>query len=118
MSTVALLLRAAALRPRHAALAGRALAAAAPGAAPAPSPAALRITLDEAASARFPRWALIPPAVLTHVSLGSVFAWSIFNEPLTTALGAGAACRVARPAAPSPYARARERRGAVWRGAR
>jgi hypothetical protein len=37
------------------------------------------------------RWKQAPAAVAVHMSLGSVFAFSIFNTPLTTALGVVAA---------------------------
>ena len=46
-----------------------------------------QLTLTEGDSDRFNRWKIIPAAVFTHVSLGSVFAWSIFNSPLTHTLG-------------------------------
>ena len=46
-----------------------------------------QITLSPAESDKFNRWRLIPTAVMTHLSLGSVFAWSIFNDPLTHAIG-------------------------------
>lgn len=46
-----------------------------------------QITLDAAASDRFNRWRLMPAAVATHASLGSILAWSIFNNPLTHAIG-------------------------------
>lgn len=33
------------------------------------------------------RWHQVPASLINHLCLGSVFAWSIFNEPLTRALG-------------------------------
>ena len=38
------------------------------------------------------RWMMVPPAVATHLCLGSVFAWSLFNDPLSRELGVVAAC--------------------------
>ncbi|GBG33808.1 Monocarboxylate transporter 14 [Hondaea fermentalgiana] len=35
----------------------------------------------------FNRWALIPAATLNHMCIGSIFAWSIFNTPLTRLSG-------------------------------
>lgn len=35
----------------------------------------------------FNRWLMVPPAVATHVSIGSVYAWSVMNGPLTRELG-------------------------------
>jgi len=35
----------------------------------------------------FNRWKLIPAATLNHVCLGSIFAWSIFSQPLTRLSG-------------------------------
>ncbi len=39
------------------------------------------------ADASFNRWRIPVAAVATHLSIGSVYAWSIFNQPLTTSLG-------------------------------
>lgn len=39
----------------------------------------------------FNRYALIPAAIANHLSLGSIFAWSVFNHPLTTVEGVVAA---------------------------
>lgn len=41
--------------------------------------------------ATFNRYALIPAAITNHLSLGSIFAWSVFNQPLTTVDGVVAA---------------------------
>ena len=30
----------------------------------------------------YPRWKILPAAMMNHLCLGSVFAWSIFNQPL------------------------------------
>ena len=35
----------------------------------------------------FNRWLVPPAAVATHLCIGSVYAWSLFNEPLTRELG-------------------------------
>lgn len=35
----------------------------------------------------FNRWLVIPPALLTHISIGSVYAWSLMNGPLTHEMG-------------------------------
>ena len=35
----------------------------------------------------FNRWRVVPPAVATHVCIGAVYSWSLFNEPLTRVLG-------------------------------
>eukprot|EP00056_Hartaetosiga_gracilis_P008940 m.128271 g.128271 ORF g.128271 m.128271 type:complete len:723 (-) comp13023_c0_seq1:3216-5384(-) len=43
------------------------------------------ITVKDTSS--FNRWSLIPPAVAIHLSLGSVYAWSILNSSLTRELG-------------------------------
>merc|ERR1719499_1033538 len=40
------------------------------------------------ASADFNRWAMVPPAVLIHLSIGSVYGWSVLNAPLSCELGA------------------------------
>ena len=33
------------------------------------------------------RWLLVPPAVVAHLALGSVYAWSILNNSLTREIG-------------------------------
>lgn len=33
------------------------------------------------------RWLMVPASFLVQLSIGSVYAWSIFNEPLTRELG-------------------------------
>lgn len=33
------------------------------------------------------RWKIVPPAVLTHISIGSVYSWSLFNQPLAQSIG-------------------------------
>jgi len=38
-------------------------------------------------TANFNRWALLPAATLNHMCIGSIFAWSIFNTPLTRLSG-------------------------------
>jgi len=38
-------------------------------------------------SPNFNRWLLVPPAILTHVCLGSVFAWSLMNDLIIRELG-------------------------------
>jgi MFS family permease len=35
----------------------------------------------------FNRWRVVPPAVITHVSIGGLYAWSMLNEPISRALG-------------------------------
>src|SRR5690348_13303978 len=35
----------------------------------------------------FNRWRVPPASIAIHLCIGSVYAWSIFNPPLTTALG-------------------------------
>jgi MFS family permease len=35
----------------------------------------------------FNRWLVVPPAIATHLSIGSLYAWSLLNEPLTKTLG-------------------------------
>jgi hypothetical protein len=35
----------------------------------------------------YPRWIIPPAAIAMHMSIGSVYSWSVFNEPLTRALG-------------------------------
>lgn len=37
------------------------------------------------------RWLIPPAALAVHMSIGSVYAWSIFNSPLTRELGVVAA---------------------------
>jgi hypothetical protein len=39
------------------------------------------------ASHDYNRWLMVAPAVLTHLSLGSIYAWSLLNEPLARTLG-------------------------------
>ncbi len=39
------------------------------------------------ADASYNRWLIAPAAVATHLSIGSVYAWSMFNEPLTREMG-------------------------------
>lgn len=36
---------------------------------------------------KFNRWIFVPPCVLIHISIGSVYAWSVLNTPLTKELG-------------------------------
>ncbi len=43
------------------------------------------------ASPTYNRWWMVPPAVATHICLGSVYTWSIMNGPLTKELGVVAA---------------------------
>ena len=45
-------------------------------------PARIVLHEDPAALAGRVRWRLVPFATLNHLSLGSVFAWSMFNQPL------------------------------------
>jgi len=33
------------------------------------------------------RWAMVPPAVATHLCLGAVYAWSLMNDPLVREIG-------------------------------
>lgn len=33
------------------------------------------------------KWAMVPPAVVTHLCLGSIYSWSIINQPLMRDLG-------------------------------
>lgn len=40
----------------------------------------------------FERWKTIPPVMALQVSIGSIYAWSIFNSPLTRDLGVIEAC--------------------------
>jgi len=40
------------------------------------------------ASENFNRWLMVPPAVLIHLSIGSVYGWSVLNAPLSCELGA------------------------------
>jgi len=35
----------------------------------------------------FNRWLVVPPAVLIHLSIGSVYGWSVLNGPLSCELG-------------------------------
>lgn len=39
------------------------------------------------ASPGFNRWLALPPVVAVQLSIGSLYAWSIFNGPLTRDLG-------------------------------
>jgi MFS family permease len=39
------------------------------------------------ADSTYNRWLVAPAAIATHLSIGSVYAWSMFNEPLTRELG-------------------------------
>lgn len=39
------------------------------------------------ASPGYNRWLMVPPAVATHICLGSVYTWSIMNGPLTKEVG-------------------------------
>jgi MFS family permease len=39
------------------------------------------------AGPEFNRWRVPPASIAIHLCIGSVYAWSIFNPPLTTALG-------------------------------
>jgi hypothetical protein len=41
------------------------------------------ISVPASKAQTFRRWTLVPAAMANHIALGSVFAWSIFNEPLT-----------------------------------
>ena len=47
------------------------------------NPKKLIIESDKDGKTNFNRYWMIPPAILNHLCLGSVFAWSIFNDPLT-----------------------------------
>src|SRR5688572_33510949 len=38
----------------------------------------------------FNRWRVPPASIAIHLCIGSVYAWSIFNPPLTTVLGVAA----------------------------
>eukprot|EP00899_Mesostigma_viride_P010324 jgi/Mesvir1/19293/Mv10367-RA.1 len=40
----------------------------------------------------FNRWLIPPAALATHMSIGSVYAWSIFNAPLVRDVGVVASC--------------------------
>jgi MFS family permease len=39
------------------------------------------------ASDDYNRWLVVPPAVLTHLSVGGLYAWSVLNEPLSRTIG-------------------------------
>ena len=39
------------------------------------------------ANSDFNRWSVPVPAIATHLCIGSVYSWSLFNEPLTRELG-------------------------------
>ncbi len=39
------------------------------------------------ASVNYNRWLVVPTAVCTHVCLGGVYSWSLFNGPLTREIG-------------------------------
>lgn len=43
--------------------------------------------LNDPAKTGFNRWSIVPAALATHISLGSIFAWSLFNQPLMTLHG-------------------------------
>lgn len=46
-----------------------------------------QIRVSEADTPAFPRMRLVPFAALNHLCLGSIYAWSIFNKPLTRLTG-------------------------------
>jgi MFS family permease len=50
-----------------------------------------RITMSPERASTFARWKAVPGAVLVQASIGGVYAWSIFNEPLTRNIGVIAA---------------------------
>lgn len=67
-----------------------------PASGPPPSPSASvlwRLGLSKEQSivkeeeGGFQRWRLIPLAMANHLCLGSIFAWSLFNQPLTRLQG-------------------------------
>jgi hypothetical protein len=43
--------------------------------------------VNDPAKTGFNRWLIVPAALGTHLSLGSIFAWSLFNQPLMTLHG-------------------------------
>lgn len=42
-----------------------------------------QIVINDPVGSRFNRYIIVPAAVFTQLSLGSIFAWSMFNQPLT-----------------------------------
>ncbi len=73
-------------------------ASSAPEAAPAAPSALQRLAksfgmaspsqlVRDPAKTGFNRWLIVPAALGTHLSLGSIFAWSLFNQPLMTLHG-------------------------------
>jgi len=42
-----------------------------------------QLTLNEDETEKFNRWKMVPVCILNHMCLGSIFAWSQFNQPLT-----------------------------------
>merc|ERR1719334_93032 len=51
----------------------------------------LRMHPDQlVANDNFNRWAMVPACTINHLALGSIFAWSVFNDPLTRVLGVAA----------------------------
>ena len=50
-----------------------------------------RISVSPERASSFARWKAVPGAVLVQASIGGVYAWSIFNEPLTRNIGVIAA---------------------------
>ena len=50
-------------------------------------PASFLSRESSVASENFNRWMMVPPAVLTHLSIGGLYAWSVLNEPLSRTLG-------------------------------
>ncbi len=50
-----------------------------------------RITVPADRVGSFARWKAVPGTVLVQMSIGGVYAWSIFNEPLTRNIGVIAA---------------------------
>ena len=47
----------------------------------------LKPAITVGAGETFNRWLIPPAAVSLHMCIGSVYAWSVFNEPLTKVLG-------------------------------
>lgn len=46
-----------------------------------------RITVSAQDAPSFKRWKAMPGTLLVQASIGGVYSWSIFNEPLTRNIG-------------------------------
>lgn len=61
------------------------------------SPTLAKASTEQTASPTFNRWLIPIAAILIHICIGSVYAWSTFNKPMNTILKAGGDSLVKAP---------------------